>query len=581
MLKSFCALDTETTGLVPRSTKHRAFEISCVKFVNNGQEWSTTHLTKYIRVNQQELQGLTRSEQWLAHLQSVNHQKEVSVGEALRAVREFAGNMPLVCHNASFDKLVLENEISKSKFDWKIENEWICTLELARKKSAGKFVGRTPWRSDGRSYTLEHVAKHLGVEVVKEKLHSGFYDAAVAGQVYLSLTSGAPIQKFKFQASPEPKIKAGVSLQFGDFHEKLAQLPGVYQFSFGSNQFYIGSSSNIKKRYVRHCRNLLDVNHPNRLVQRAFNERGADVFDFRVVRYVTNAEEAASLEANLIEKLREEGVDLFNLTADGGSRTGLAKDPLNPIAVSEWREKSGIPSPTSVNANAPKVKTSETTTQPEQRGPISNDATIQDRRTATQQKLLENSEQADLLFHFGDLHERLAPTPGVYQFSLGFDQYYIGSTSSIEKTYLETCNELINGSHPIKSLQRAFNQHGAVFFHFSVLRDTNDYDEATCLAVKLVAMLEREHVNIYNSEEIKVLLREVNLDPVYPISIAEWEQKSAVPKFGQRTDRVSPFRTQEKFQNVSVKKSKRMRNSDRRKKLIKTNLAKVIASKEI
>ncbi len=301
----------------------------------------------------------------MAHLQSVNHQKEVSVSEALGAVREFAGNIPLVCHNVSFDKLVLENEISKSKFDWKIENQWICTLELARKRSAGKFVGRTPWRSDGRSYALEHVAKQLGIEVQKEKLHSGFYDAAVAGQVYLSLTSGAPIQTIKFQASPEPKVKAGVSLQFGEFHEKLAQLPGVYQFSFGSNQFYIGSSSNVRNRYVRHCRNLLDVNHPNKLVQRAFNERGADPFDFRVVRYVTNAEEAASLEANLIEKLREEGVNLFNLTADGGSRTGLAKDPSNPIAVSEWREKSGMPIPTSVNASAPEVNTSETVKAPE------------------------------------------------------------------------------------------------------------------------------------------------------------------------------------------------------------------------
>jgi len=187
-LFEFCALDTETTGLVPRSRRHRAFEISCVKFTPSADDgWTKTRFSRYIRVDDREIRGLKASPMWLAHVSTGGQTDAIPAEEALEELRWFVGNLPLVCHNAKFDKCVIENEIDKTAHGWNVSNRWICTLLMARENGAGRFVGYSPGRADGKSYKLEDVAVSLGISVDNTKFHKCHYDAEIAGTIFLDL----------------------------------------------------------------------------------------------------------------------------------------------------------------------------------------------------------------------------------------------------------------------------------------------------------------------------------------------------------------------------------------------------------
>jgi DNA polymerase III alpha subunit (gram-positive type) len=185
---AFCALDTETTGLVTLSRRHRAFEISCVKFTPIGNmSFQKEMFTRYIIVDDKEMKGLRLSPQWRDHVSAGGQKNAVRPSVALYELREFVRDLPLVCHNAKFDKCVIENELEKSTIIWNATNRWICTLEMARSRSYGKFIGYNPGRDDGLSFKLIHVAEALSMSIEHEKFHFGYYDAEVTGELFLKL----------------------------------------------------------------------------------------------------------------------------------------------------------------------------------------------------------------------------------------------------------------------------------------------------------------------------------------------------------------------------------------------------------
>lgn len=185
----FCALDTETTGIVPKSRRHRAFEISCVKFTptGEGKKYRKERFTRYIKVDVGTMKGLKLSPMWQDHSSSGGQKNAISAATALGELRDFIQDAPLVCHNAPFDKCVIENEIEKTAYRWRPTNKWICTLRMARSGQLGVFVGYSPGRKDGMSYKLEHVASSLNLSFDPNQLHLGHYDAEVAGTVFLKL----------------------------------------------------------------------------------------------------------------------------------------------------------------------------------------------------------------------------------------------------------------------------------------------------------------------------------------------------------------------------------------------------------
>ena len=131
---------------------------------------------------------------WENHSLAGGQREAVDAVIALNELREFVQDFPLVCHNAAFDKCVIENEINKVSHFWKPANKWICTLHMARSSQLGVFVGYSPGRNDGMSYKLEHVANALNLPLSTSQLHIGHYDAEVAGKLLLEFVS--------FQISP-------------------------------------------------------------------------------------------------------------------------------------------------------------------------------------------------------------------------------------------------------------------------------------------------------------------------------------------------------------------------------------------
>lgn len=194
---AFCALDTETTGIVPKSRRHRAFEIACVRFTPRGPDtWAKARFTRYVRVDTAPMAGLKLSAMWQDHVARGGQREAVKAAAALDALRDFIGDLPVVCHNAAFDRAVIENEIEKTGHRWRPSNSWICTLLMARESRLGTYVGVAPGRPDGMSYKLEHVAAALNLPLDPSKLHLGHYDAEIAGTAFLKMhhLRGAPLR---------------------------------------------------------------------------------------------------------------------------------------------------------------------------------------------------------------------------------------------------------------------------------------------------------------------------------------------------------------------------------------------------
>lgn len=78
---------------------------------------------------------------------------------------------------------------------------------------------------------------------------------------------------------------------------------GVYQIrSLSTNKFYIGSSSNLKKREFNHFRSLRKETHHNALLQKLFIKNGEDDFQFIVLKFFSKKSLARELEDRLINK---------------------------------------------------------------------------------------------------------------------------------------------------------------------------------------------------------------------------------------------------------------------------------------
>jgi group I intron endonuclease len=62
---------------------------------------------------------------------------------------------------------------------------------------------------------------------------------------------------------------------------------GIYKIiNTSNNNFYVGSSANIRKRRERHFRYLRNGEHENKHLQNAFNKYGESAFLFKIIKYV-------------------------------------------------------------------------------------------------------------------------------------------------------------------------------------------------------------------------------------------------------------------------------------------------------
>ena len=107
---------------------------------------------------------------------------------------------------------------------------------------------------------------------------------------------------------------------------------GIYQISLGLNKTYIGSSGNLRQRCYKHLTNLLNDAHTNNSLQADFNQVGQDSFDFSILSFTSNREQALREEHREILKRRAAGEALYNKTIDGQGWAGESEGSLNTVS---------------------------------------------------------------------------------------------------------------------------------------------------------------------------------------------------------------------------------------------------------
>jgi group I intron endonuclease len=66
-------------------------------------------------------------------------------------------------------------------------------------------------------------------------------------------------------------------------------ISGIYQIkNLKNNKIYIGSSKNIKERFLQHKYNLKNNKHCNPILQNSWNKYGEENFEFIIIEIINN-----------------------------------------------------------------------------------------------------------------------------------------------------------------------------------------------------------------------------------------------------------------------------------------------------
>lgn len=110
---------------------------------------------------------------------------------------------------------------------------------------------------------------------------------------------------------------------------------GVYGIvHIPTHRLYVGSSSNIERRFAEHVKHLRSGKHHCAHLQNAWSKYGEDQFEFRVGGVAKDGKEARDLEQAFLECYF--GNDLFN---SKNTATGFGFGDASPAKRSDWHMK--------------------------------------------------------------------------------------------------------------------------------------------------------------------------------------------------------------------------------------------------
>ena len=161
---SYIVIDVETTGLNPNTDE--IIEIGAVKIKDSLKvdEFNTLVLThKPIPSKVSEITGIT---------QDKINTLGVPISDVIVKMIAFIGDLPIVCHNASFDRNFIVEACKKENITF--EPTTIDTLSLARSVIKGLV-----------NYKLETLANHFSI--VNDNPHRSMNDCEVTWQLYEKL----------------------------------------------------------------------------------------------------------------------------------------------------------------------------------------------------------------------------------------------------------------------------------------------------------------------------------------------------------------------------------------------------------
>ncbi len=164
-------LDTETTGLSP-DHGHRITEIGCIELFNHiptGQYYHTyINPERDVPPQAAAISGLT-----------FDFLKDFPVfAHVVEDFLTFIGDSPLVIHNASFDLMFLNAELTRLQKPVITPERALDTLALARKKYPGSPA------------SLDALCKRFNIDLSKRDKHGALIDSELLAQVYLELLGG-------------------------------------------------------------------------------------------------------------------------------------------------------------------------------------------------------------------------------------------------------------------------------------------------------------------------------------------------------------------------------------------------------
>ena len=171
--------DTETTGLNPEVDK--IIEVGCVELLNDVPTGKTFH--RYynpdnVKISEQSFNIHGLSNDFLSKFPTF----ENSIEELL----EFFGDSLLVIHNAIFDVSMVNHTLNKLQKNKLRENQYICTLEMSRKKFPGSKVN------------LNSLCRRYKINLESRQKHGALTDCFLLAQVYLELIGGKQ-RKIEFE----------------------------------------------------------------------------------------------------------------------------------------------------------------------------------------------------------------------------------------------------------------------------------------------------------------------------------------------------------------------------------------------
>lgn len=167
-------LDTETTGLEIREG-NRIIEIGCVEMIDRKLTHNNYH--QYIKVDRESEEGALKVHGITTEFLS----DKPRFNEIADDFLEYVKGAELIIHNAPFDVVFLNNELSLLGGE-AIKLESICeindSLVLARQMHPGQ------------RNTLDALCKRYGILNEHRQLHGALLDSEILADVYLAMTGG-------------------------------------------------------------------------------------------------------------------------------------------------------------------------------------------------------------------------------------------------------------------------------------------------------------------------------------------------------------------------------------------------------
>ncbi|KAF7775131.1 DNA polymerase III subunit epsilon [Pseudoalteromonas citrea] len=174
MLKRQIVLDTETTGIDPKSG-HRIIEIGCVELVNRRLTGNNFHVyinpQRSIEEEAIDVHGITNE-----FLKGKPLFQDVA-----QEFFEFIKGAELVIHNAPFDVGFMDHEFALLNQGYPLTHEYcevLDTLVMARDLHPGQ------------KNNLDALCRRYDIDNAKRTLHGALLDSEILADVYLGMTGG-------------------------------------------------------------------------------------------------------------------------------------------------------------------------------------------------------------------------------------------------------------------------------------------------------------------------------------------------------------------------------------------------------